>query len=264
MRPATRHTGKRPQKPSTDIPGSGHHIPPPDPTDKTSDYWIREGHLWKRIHAVTRTSYYCPELTSDGPDIDSLLPSRMRIIKRLDGSRPRRIDDEWTTEPQPQHSQQWIGSTNFEEKPSYKEQLEEDDEDNQQAIKARATSLRKQPTEQEIMEHNLTHMPYRSWCPICVQGHGRSDAHPQKSSSRPIIQIDFAFLKGFENQYPTPVLTAIDIETGLFVQQHWFPTKQQWWTTVSTTSLPSSWRQAEHRQCFKMTSNHISRHWFKQ
>ena len=38
MRPATRHTGKQPQKPSTDIPGSGRHMPPPDPTDKTSDY----------------------------------------------------------------------------------------------------------------------------------------------------------------------------------------------------------------------------------
>ena len=46
-KPATRHYGKQPQKPSTDIPRSGQHIPPPDPTDKTSDYWMREGHLWK-------------------------------------------------------------------------------------------------------------------------------------------------------------------------------------------------------------------------
>ena len=141
---------------------------------------------------VPRTSYYCPELTSDVPEVDNLLPSRMTIMKPLDGSRPRRVDDEWTTEPQPQHSQLWTGSTNFEEKPSYKEQLEEDEEDNHKAIKARAASILKQPTEQEIMEHNLTHMPCRSWCPTCIQGRGRSDAHPQRSSSRPIIQIDFA------------------------------------------------------------------------
>ena len=112
-KPATRHYGKQPQKPSIDIPGSGQHISPPDPTDKTSDYWIREGHLWKRAHVVPRTSYYCPELPSDGPAVDNLLPSRMTIIKPLHGNRPRRIDDEWTTEPQPQHSQQWTGSTNF-------------------------------------------------------------------------------------------------------------------------------------------------------
>ena len=130
MRPAARHAGKQPQKPSTDIPGSGHHIPPPDPTDKTSDYWIRVGHLWKRVHVVPRAFYYCPELTSDGPDIDNLPPSRTTIIKPLDGSRLRCIDDGWTTEPQPQHSQQWTGSANCEENPSYKEQLEEDEEDN--------------------------------------------------------------------------------------------------------------------------------------
>ena len=44
-KPATRHYGKQPHKPSIDIPGSGQHMSPPDPTDKTSDYWIREGHL---------------------------------------------------------------------------------------------------------------------------------------------------------------------------------------------------------------------------
>ena len=185
---------------------------------------------------VLRTSYYCPELTPDEQEVDNPLPSRMATIKPFDGCRPRRIDDEWTTEPQPQYAHQWTGSTNFEEKPSYKEQLEED-EDNQQAIKARATSMPKQPTEHEIMEHNLTHVPYRSWCPICIQGRGRSDAHPQRSSSRPINQIDFAFLKGFENQYPTLVLTAIDtdIETGL----------------CSTTSSLSSWKQAEDQQWLK-------------
>ena len=152
MRPATGHTGKQPQKPSTDISGSGHHIPPPDPTGKI--YYNYQAGGWKS-----------------------------------------------TTEPQPQHSQQWTGSTYFEEKPSYEEQLEEDEEDNQQATKARATSMPKQPTEQEIMEHNLTHMPYRSWCPICKQG--------------PSYKSILHFQKGFDNQYPTPILTDIDIETGL-------------------------------------------------
>ena len=170
---------------------------------------------------VPRTSYYCPKLTPVGPNVDNLLPSRTTIIKPLDGSRPRRIDDEWTTEPQPQDSQQWTGSTSFEEKPSYKEQLEEDEEVNQQAIKARATSMPKQPTEQEIMEHNLTHMPYRSWWPICIQGRGRSDAHPLRSSSRPIIQIDSAFLKGFENQYLSTSKPAfVSNHDGLLCQQH--------------------------------------------
>ena len=191
------------------------YIPPPDPTQKTTDYWIREGHLWKRVHVVPRTSFYCPEATANGPDIGNLLPQRTTLIKPLDGSRGKRIDDEWTTEPQPQQAQQWTGSTNFEEKPSFKEQLEEDEEENHQAIKARGVTTPKQPTEQEIIEHNLTHMPFRSWCPICVQGKGKADAHQHRTSNKPIIQIDFAYLKAFKEEAAAPVLTAIDIETGL-------------------------------------------------
>ena len=58
-------------------------------------------------------------------------------------------------------------------------------------------------------------MPCRSWCPICVQGKGRSTSHLQQTSRKPIIQVDFAYLRGFEDQQAVAILTAIDIETGL-------------------------------------------------
>ena len=29
----------------------------------------------------------------------------------------------------------------------------------------------------EIEEHNLTHCPFRSWCPHCVKGRAKDDAH---------------------------------------------------------------------------------------
>ena len=34
-----------------------------------------------------------------------------------------------------------------------------------------------QPTEQNIKEHNVTHLPHRSWCPVCVKARGREDMH---------------------------------------------------------------------------------------
>ena len=43
------------------------------------------------------------------------------------------------------------------------------------------------------------------------------------------------------------------------VQQHWFPTKQLWRITVSTTSSPSSRRPAEHQQHYRATANHTSK-----
>ena len=33
------------------------------------------------------------------------------------------------------------------------------------------------PTKKEREDHNATHIPFRSWCPICVKAKGREEAH---------------------------------------------------------------------------------------
>ena len=35
----------------------------------------------------------------------------------------------------------------------------------------------RQPTDEERRTHNLTHLPYRSWCEPCVKGRGREADH---------------------------------------------------------------------------------------
>ena len=35
----------------------------------------------------------------------------------------------------------------------------------------------KEPTEREIAEHKITHMPYRSWCPHCVAASAKASPH---------------------------------------------------------------------------------------
>ena len=35
----------------------------------------------------------------------------------------------------------------------------------------------KQPTKDEVEAHNVNHLPFRSWCPCCVQGKARNIAH---------------------------------------------------------------------------------------
>ena len=55
------------------------------------------------------------------------------------------------------------------------------------------------PTRQERMEHELTHIPYRSWCEHCVRGKCAALAHryvaPEDDRAVPIIGIDYAFIK---------------------------------------------------------------------
>ena len=31
------------------------------------------------------------------------------------------------------------------------------------------------PTREEVERHNVTHLPYRSWCPVCVQARGKEN-----------------------------------------------------------------------------------------
>ena len=215
--PATRHTRKQTQKEPT--------IPSTTEVDKTNGYWIKEGRLWKRVHVKPRTTYYVRTQSHGGPNYDNLLPTRTTLVNPTNGSRGKRVDDNWTAEPQPEEATQWTGSTNFEEKAQYKEQLESDDEEHQPAKGAKAATTPYMPTPQEVQEHNLTHLPYRNWCPMCVRGKGRTTNHPPQRSKRPVVQVDFAYIKA-HNEKPTPVLTAIDVQTGLCMAAM-IPDKQQ-------------------------------------
>ena len=182
------------------------------------DYWYREGHLWKRIHNVPRMELYVPQQGDNGPDVTRLLPTRQTIIKPTSEDRGCLYEDDWTKEGNKQWTRQWTGSTNFEEDISYKyEYIEDDAQEAQQATKARAIPAPRQPTPQERMEHNLTHLPYRTWCPICTKSKGRADNHPQQQqhSKQPVVQADFTYIKAYGDKQVVPVLTAIDAETGM-------------------------------------------------
>jgi hypothetical protein len=51
------------------------------------------------------------------------------------------------------------------------------------------------PTPEEIAEHDPTHLPYRSWCPVCVEACGKEDAHYSKKGTeedgRPVVALDY-------------------------------------------------------------------------
>ena len=154
---------------------------------RTTDYWICEGHLWKRVHIkprtqpYIRTEPYIPQQTQDRPDVTKLNPERTTIIRPTSGARWYRIDDDWTTKRQATLNVPWTGSTNFEESTSYKDDVHDvDEEDPQEANPARGLTAPAQPTQQERAEHELTHLPFRSWCPRCVANKGRADNHPKQ------------------------------------------------------------------------------------
>ena len=59
------------------------------------------------------------------------------------------------------------------------------------------------PTEEERERHNKTHLPFRPWCPVCVEAKGTEDPHRRASPDRvhevPQISMDY---KSFRQSTP--------------------------------------------------------------
>ena len=52
------------------------------------------------------------------------------------------------------------------------------------------------PSQAEVDDHYLTHLPYRSWCRHCVKGRGKEMAHTRGTMEKgevPEFHFDFCF-----------------------------------------------------------------------
>ena len=108
---------------------------------------------------------------------------------------------------------EFIGITIFRQLGKYPDQLTEHEPS---AESAYATGLRapNQPSPAEIQKHELTHVPYASWCKACVHGKGKIARHQVTTSNRPVIQIDFTFPQ-FEKMGKVTILSSIDTLRGM-------------------------------------------------
>ena len=203
--PLFRHTTKKPVPTTT-------AIPHPSTMTPARDYWIREGHYWKRVHVQVRTTMYVPQQTDVGPDIGRLKATRTTFVNRTEQGRGYTTNDNWHESGARPLDRQWTGSTNFEEEVQYKYEYDTDNEDEpQQAQRAKGMKAPQQPTRQERLEHELTHLPYRSWCPICVKSKGRTDNHPRQASKQPVTQVDFTL----------PIFAILRILLTMAQRNHW-------------------------------------------
>ena len=75
---------------------------------------------------------------------------------------------------------------------------------------------------QEREEHELTHIPYRSWCDVCVRARGRKGPHFRKDKAAdsavedvPGISQDYYFMNDRDRQEGSiPILIKLDESTG--------------------------------------------------
>ena len=55
-----------------------------------------------------------------------------------------------------------------------------------------------EPTADEILAHDATHVPFRSWCPHCVQAAGKATPHNRavrdEDNAVPGLHVDYWFM----------------------------------------------------------------------
>ena len=185
--------------------------------EDNQDYWERQGEYWIRHHITLRTTLFTPTDGPGYPPISTLEPHRTTITHNHFGEVSQHKED-WTVMGNAALPFQWKGTTRFTVKKDYEYIQENHDEEQQhehhEAHRARGLRQPQQPAPQ-IAEHNLTHLPYRNWCPICVQGKGRQDNYKKQQSRKPIIQVGFAYINSQQDPKTIPVLTAVDVTTQL-------------------------------------------------
>ena len=73
------------------------------------------------------------------------------------------------------------------------------------------------PDAREVEEHNLTHVPYRNWCPHCVMGRGKDLDHRRSiEDARRVREFSFDyFFPGDEHGRKVTVLAGRERMTGM-------------------------------------------------
>ena len=74
------------------------------------------------------------------------------------------------------------------------------------------------PSAKEVEEHNITHIPYRNWCPHCVKGRGKEMSHRKDDDdgNRGIDEFHFDYcFPGDEFGFRLTVLVGVERYTGM-------------------------------------------------
>ena len=72
------------------------------------------------------------------------------------------------------------------------------------------------PTDKEVEEH-VTHLPHRSWCPVCVKARGKEEAHKKvrEQGEVPTVSMDYkSFGEASTEEDKVTMIVVKDETTG--------------------------------------------------
>ena len=91
---------------------------------------------------------------------------------------------------------------------------------------------RRRPTMADIEEHRRTHLPYRSWCPVCIAARATNPGHPRRDEREALeedrdlemVAYDYAFFRKATGEESEAILASKDKSTRM-LHAHVVPQK---------------------------------------
>ena len=191
----------------------------PDPTTGlpyTHDFWLKCPLFWLRFHYEPRTTLFTPRELDliGGPSLEDLGSQRMTLCVTSVGNIWKH--DTWIVDKLEVY-EPFTGLTLFDlsEKDVYDPPpLPEVDIDTSAHV-PRSLQVPKEPTAQERAEHELTHLPFRSWCKTCVMSKSRQDHSKKLRLKQPVLQCDYSFFTDPKVEGSVTILNVRDVMSGL-------------------------------------------------
>ena len=181
---------------------------------RTSDCWIHTPAAWIRFHHVPRRTLYVPE-EIEVPH-DCLGSHRLTLFYETSTDQDgKSYEDQWNMDSNRDVGFIWTGLTLFQTSNCIPDTVVEQEAHDKAARNTKTLHRSNEPTEQQRATHNLTHLPYRSWCEHCVKAKSREKQSKRQTDKQPVIQIDYCVVQTGPNVGKQLVLTAVDIQTGL-------------------------------------------------
>ena len=172
-----------------------------------------------RLHRIARSTLFAPsEQLQGSPLLSDLSGTRATIT--LDDYHGMAIqEDTWTSDGETLSACEMIrGATCLEKKDLLVHEVPEiadPDLNESSARHPKGLPAPREPTLTECKYYELTHLPFRSWCPNCIRAKSKQNHCRTLKTKLPVIQLDYAFLGDNNDDPQVTLVTTIDLLSGL-------------------------------------------------
>ena len=162
-------------------------------------------------NAQAHSSGGLPHGRTDGP----IPPKKLAEFLRCSGRQAR---SEKIEEEIPKDDEEVLGGDQEEKEEVSDKQDEEPPSDHEEGGRDPIPAkLPKPPSAEAQLKHQITHIPFASWCPACVAGRAQDNPHRQQDRSfpaRPLTQVDYFLKSAAPDDSTATILLANIAGTG--------------------------------------------------